>query len=322
MKSFKEYQEDAGGAGGAAAVGAAATGTVTAGVSGTGDNPDKTVPVFRKKQKQYTSEQNDPNSVEQTSKYKATPASVRQRVTRHRIANERETEHSLRKRAAIVSNIPNVGTVPSSKSTPRRITGSVNMESFVDFRKKSKIKAGSGVGPQTFMTKESVQSGNLTYGYHGTVDAKDDADRAKKYSKMHKMVKKLAHAAGHMHDVKKPNVMVKHFLDSPHGRHIADNPTNQNIISRFGHFKKSYDPSLHEDTVEHQKITTAQNATTSKNPTGFVKVGDSGHLGFGVKGGAGFTGTVTKIEGDIVHMTSKYNKNKTYRGHVSKFTKG
>ena len=129
MKSFKQFKEDAGGAGGAAGVGAAASGSVTGGVSGAGDNLDKTVPVSKKKQKEYTmKEQNDPDAIEQRSKHKATPASTKQRLIRHKIANERETEHSLRKRAAIVSTIPNIGTVPSSRSTPRRITGAISME--------------------------------------------------------------------------------------------------------------------------------------------------------------------------------------------------
>ena len=78
---------------------------------------------------------------------------------------------------------------------------------------------------------------------------------------------------------------------------------------------------LREDTKKAQKEITSANSKTHPNPTGFVKVGDTGHLGFGAKGGAGFTGTVSKIEGDLVHLTSKYNPNKTYRGHVSKFTK-
>lgn len=92
-----------------------------------------------------------------------------------------------------------------------------------------------------------VTSGNKGYGYHGNVEARDDAEKDKRYSAMHRYAKKLVGDAGHLQDAKKPNVMVKHFLDSAHGRHIADNPTDKNITSRFSHFKKSYDPAMHEE---------------------------------------------------------------------------
>lgn len=92
-----------------------------------------------------------------------------------------------------------------------------------------------------------VTSGNKGYGYHGNVEARDDAEKDKRYSAMHRYAKKLVGDAGHLQDAKKPNVMVKHFLDSAHGRHIADNPTDTNIKSRFAHFKKSYDPAMHEE---------------------------------------------------------------------------
>jgi hypothetical protein len=93
-----------------------------------------------------------------------------------------------------------------------------------------------------------VTSGNKGYGYHGTVEARDDAEKDKRYSAMHRYAKKLVGAAGHLSDAKKPNVMVKHFLDSAHGRHIADNPTDKNITSRFSEFKKKYKPEMHEET--------------------------------------------------------------------------
>ena len=92
-----------------------------------------------------------------------------------------------------------------------------------------------------------VTSGNKGYGYHGTVEARDDAEKDKRYSAMHRYAKKLVGDAGHLQDAKKPNVMVKHFLDSAHGRHIADNPTDKNITSRFSEFKKKYDPAMHEE---------------------------------------------------------------------------
>jgi len=100
-----------------------------------------------------------------------------------------------------------------------------------------------------------VTSGNKGYGYHGTVEARDDAEKDKRYSAMHRYAKKLVGAAGHLQDAKKPNVMVKHFLDSAHGRHIADNPTDKNITSRFAHFKKSYNPAMHEEVEIEEGVT-------------------------------------------------------------------
>ena len=170
MKSFKQFAED----------GAAGVGTATGGVAGAGDNPSKTVPVPKKMQKKYVAaamEEIDPAKKEQESKHTDTSASVKQRLIRHKVAKERETEHSLDKRATIVKNIPNSGTVPSSKSSPRKITGAVNMESFANFHKKNtKIKAStSGVGPQNFMTKENwvVKKGTEVVSKH---KSKDDAD--------------------------------------------------------------------------------------------------------------------------------------------------
>ena len=98
-----------------------------------------------------------------------------------------------------------------------------------------------------------VTSGNKGYGYHGTVEARDDAEKDKRYSAMHRYAKKLVGDAGHLQDAKKPNVMVKHFLDSPHGRHIADNPTDKNITSRFSEFKKKYKPEMHEEVELEEK---------------------------------------------------------------------
>jgi hypothetical protein len=43
-----------------------------------------------------------------------------------------------------------------------------------------------------------------------------------------------------------------------------------------------------------------------------VSIGEKVHLGFGAKGGAGFEGTVTKIEGDVVYI--KNNEGRTFKG--------
>ena len=99
--------------------------------------------------------------------------------------------------------------------------------------------------------EEAATSDNTGYGkgYHGNIGGDD-----KKYSSMHTKVKGLVGAAGHLSDVKKPNMMVKHFLDSTHGRHIADQPSDSNITSRFKKFKKTYNPEMHEEVEQmHEK---------------------------------------------------------------------
>ena len=95
--------------------------------------------------------------------------------------------------------------------------------------------------------EEAATSDNTGYGkgYHGNIGGDD-----KKYSSMHTKVKGLVGAAGHLSDVKKPNVMIKHFLDSTHGRHIADQPSDSNITSRFKKFKNTYNPEMHEGLDE------------------------------------------------------------------------
>ena len=45
-----------------------------------------------------------------------------------------------------------------------------------------------------------------------------------------------------MRDVKNPNVMVKHYLDSVHGRHLAGKEGNHEYIAKdFKKFKRYYD---------------------------------------------------------------------------------
>ena len=135
------------------------------------------------------------------------------------------------------------------------------MNSIKEASKKSRKKDWTGakvdkdrfILPEEIDLDEAATSDNILHGYHGNVAVKDDSERAKKFSAMHTKVKKLAHAAGHLSDAKKPNVMVKHFLDSAHGRHIASDDSETNIKSRFKHFAKSYDPAMHEEVELEEK---------------------------------------------------------------------
>lgn len=49
------------------------------------------------------------------------------------------------------------------------------------------------------------------------------------------------------------------------------------------------------------------------------KIGDTVHLGFGTKGGAGFVGKLTKIEDGMAYI--KNDEGRTFKGHVSKLSK-
>ncbi len=109
---------------------------------------------------------------------------------------------------------------------------------------------------------EGVKTGNEFRGYHGAafehhssttprpkryivqhrIDLlKIKADRD--YSSAHRKVKKHAGEAGLLMDVSKPNVMIKHYLDSVHGRHIHGAIDDHKAVTRdFAKFKKKYNP--------------------------------------------------------------------------------
>lgn len=115
------------------------------------------------------------------------------------------------------------------------------------------------MAPNTSSKPAKIITSNPGYGYHGAVYNRlrqvDDhhptvSDKAHgAYNRMHAKVKKVATEAGHLAAAKKPNVMVRDFLDSQHGRHLDGFENDTKHISRtFGHFAKSYDPTLFEST--------------------------------------------------------------------------
>lgn len=70
-----------------------------------------------------------------------------------------------------------------------------------------------------------------------------------------------------------------------------------------------------EDRYGKDKGKSVMYATATKLAKGMneaYKVGDKVHLGFGSKGGAGFYGKITKIEGDTVHI--EHESGKSYKG--------
>jgi hypothetical protein len=146
-------------------------------------------------------------------------------------------------------------------------------------------KKSAGIKEEADLDEAAI-TGNVGHGYHGNVKADGDEDRAKKYSAMHSKVKKLAGAAGHLKDARQPNKMVKHFLDSPHGRHVADDPSDRNITSRFGTFKKGYKSHMHEEVEQVDEL-------SKETMKSYVKAVDK--RGEGVKRGTGLNTASQKI---------------------------
>jgi len=134
-------------------------------------------------------------------------------------------------------------------------------------------------------------SDNPGYGFHGTVDPKlhaskkplpggqksdDEGVRASQYKKMHAQVRSATGA-----DAK----TAKHYLDSVHGRHLADvhNDVKQrglatshvtnHIKKDFEKFKKHYKPELFEaDNGEQEAVEQIDEATYT--PASFDKSND------------------------------------------------
>lgn len=104
-----------------------------------------------------------------------------------------------------------------------------------------------------------ILTNNPGYGYHGIADRKHKGDLNKshaEYNKMHAKVKDWAGEAGHLALAKKPNVMVRDYLDSARGRHLEGLEADDKYIKKdFGHFARSYDPKLFVESLEEGKAT-------------------------------------------------------------------
>lgn len=166
MTNYKKWQEEVGVGGGAGAV---SPGMTTLGVSGAGDNPDKTVPVSKKKQKQYVAAANEQYDDEQNQKVKETTPIEKQRIRRYRSGIESKKTHGLRQRTLLLQPRKEVPSIPTPSSgvsnrmgSPRKVTGAINMlERFSTFheelqKRKAKSPERPVVAPETFMTKEET----------------------------------------------------------------------------------------------------------------------------------------------------------------------
>lgn len=84
------------------------------------------------------------------------------------------------------------------------------------------------------------KTGNEGRGYHGEWDSQE---AAAKFKDMHARVRKITGAA---------EKEATHYLDSVHGRHVADiekddDDVDSYIVKDFKRFKKTYKPEHFED---------------------------------------------------------------------------
>lgn len=105
---------------------------------------------------------------------------------------------------------------------------------------------------------------------------------------------------------------VDHVLGAhPEGNEEARNKALAHIANA-DRVNANIGKKLHEEEIRFRDQTLKEDVE--------YKVGDMVHLGFKVKGGAGYDGKITKIDGNEVHIKSKYNLN-TYVGHRNNLTK-
>lgn len=111
--------------------------------------------------------------------------------------------------------------------------------------------------------KEKLRSNNPGNGYHGMLYRVHKGDSKKidnEFRKMHAHVKNLAGEAGHLAQSKKPNVMVRDYLDSKRGRHLEGYENDEKYIKKdFGQFARSYDAKLFAESADFDN---------GKRPTG------------------------------------------------------
>lgn len=95
---------------------------------------------------------------------------------------------------------------------------------------------------------EGIKSGNLSNGYSAHWEVKD---RVKKFESTHAFLMKTFDKEKLFKNSTAPNIMVKDFMDSMHGRHLGDSEKHTGLdsaefkkeaISRFQAFSKKYRP--------------------------------------------------------------------------------
>lgn len=100
-------------------------------------------------------------------------------------------------------------------------------------------------------TRPMLKSTNPDFGYFGSVSGSKSEKQAA-FERMHRKVRDTVNGASKKEINHK---MVTHFLDSEHGRHLADHKSNvwgaqdkdtvdKHIKTRWNTFKKDYNPEL------------------------------------------------------------------------------
>jgi hypothetical protein len=101
----------------------------------------------------------------------------------------------------------------------------------------------------------------------------------------------------------------------------GDNPSKTVPVSKAIQKKLTSNNST-QTTLRHRQSSVNMIRAPGMNEA--VCVGDKGHIGYAIKGGLGFLGTVSKVEKDMLHVKAKTNGvwgPREFKGHPSKFTK-
>lgn len=113
-----------------------------------------------------------------------------------------------------------------------------------------KVPSFHGDMKDLFEGTNDIKSLNKTRGYQGEV-GHETAEGDKKFKAMHAFAKKELGSAMALKDAKNPNIMIRDFLDSNHGRHLADSEKNagglnneftKELVKSFKKFKPKYNP--------------------------------------------------------------------------------
>lgn len=103
--------------------------------------------------------------------------------------------------------------------------------------------------------------------------------------------------------------------------YVSHSGTTAEVLDSKGNTVASYNKKEHGvDYIKKAQAHLKKHFNSLKEE---VKVGDKVHLGVGTKGGAGYRGTVHKIDGETVHVNVGSGKwgDRIVKGHISKLTK-
>ena len=97
---------------------------------------------------------------------------------------------------------------------------------------------------------EEIKSNNVTRGYHGEWNRREAPE---KFKAMHAKLKKLFNEKRLLAGAANVDTMIRDYLDSTNGRHIAnaekneqdEDQFNRTVVKTFQSFKRSYDPNAH-----------------------------------------------------------------------------